>query len=221
MKNTLFIPPQHTSHLNLPSHTITWEQDITHLKNSLSPKDLESFLTLYERAKKNPKKARKEGEYFLKTHPSHPEVLNLLTYIYLATRKLKKANRLIIENYEHNPHYIFARINYADLCLREQKYKKIPVIFNKKFNLRELYPEKKIFHLSEFRGFMVLMGFYYLALGQKGIAEEYHYLAERVDPNNPSTKVLEKKLYYIPLYKRAISSVLNNLSILTNIIKKR
>ncbi|QVL56936.1 MAG: hypothetical protein KFB93_05995 [Simkaniaceae bacterium] len=204
MKNTLFIPEQRTPHLKLPPHTITWKQDLSHLKKTFSEKDLDVFLKLYAMANENPRRAKKKVETFYEAHPDQPEVLNLLTYLYLARRRIRKANRLIEENYIKNPDYLFAKINYADLCLRRKKTQIIPEIFNKKFNLTELYPNKKMFHISEFRGFMTLMGFYHLSLGKREAAEGYHYLAARVDPNHPTTKVLEKKLYFIPFYKRFI-----------------
>ena len=221
MKNTLFIPPQRTPHFFLPPHTVTWKQDISHLKKKFSTEELNFFLDLYAQTQENPRKTKQKVENFRLKHPSHPEVLNLLTFIYLSKKKVKKANQLIRENYEKNPYYIFARINYADLCLRQRQHQKIPEIFNKKFNLPDLYPEKKEFHVSEFRGFMVLMGFYHLALGKRDAAEGYHYLASRVDPNHPNTKILEKKLYHQKLHKRLVSRLLNKLSQLTNIIKMR
>lgn len=204
MKNTLFIPEQITPHFKLPPHTITWEQELSHLKESFSEEDLGTFLKLYSLANENPREAKKKVELFMKSHTDHPEVLNLLTFLYIACRKIRKADRLIEENYSKNPNYLFAKINYADLCLRRKKPQIIPEIFNKKLNLRELYPNKKMFHISEYRGFMTLMGFYHLSIGKREAAEGYHYLASRVDPNHPNTKILEKKLYYIPFYKRFI-----------------
>lgn len=195
MKNIMLIPEQKTPHFYLPPHTITWGQDLTRLKKNFSSKDLEHFLELYTQAQKNPKKIRKEVEDFLENHPSHPEVLNLLTYIYLSLRKVRKGNQLIAENYEKNRDYLFARINYADLCLRKKRIEMIPKIFEKKWSLHELYPEKEIFHFSEFRGFMIIMGFYHLAIHEREKAECYHYLAFKVDPHHSSTILLGKKLY--------------------------
>ncbi|TXI88781.1 MAG: hypothetical protein E6Q36_04690 [Chryseobacterium sp.] len=202
--NTLKIPAQKTPDFSLPPHTVTWKQDLSHLKQSFSDEDLSLYLRLYEKASTHPKQAKKELEAFLVKHPHHPELLNLLTYLYLSLRKLRKGNRLIEENYRHNPDYLFSKINYADLCLRKKCPQKIPEIFNYKLNLPELYPNKKMFHISEFRGFMILMGFYHLAIGRRSAAEGYHYLAARVDPEHPSTKILDKKIYYIPFYKRFI-----------------
>lgn len=204
MKNIVSIPAQKTPDFILPPHVVTWKQDLSHLSETFSKEDLSTFLDLYDLASRNSKKAKKKVEAFLTKHPHHPEILNLLTYVYLSCRKMTKANRLIEENYHHNPDYLFAKINYADLCLRKKKPEKIPEVFNYKLNLPELYPNKKMFHISEFRGFMVLMGFYHLSIGKHRAAEGYHYLAARLDPQHSSTKILEKKLYYKPLYKRFI-----------------
>ena len=62
MKNRLFIPEQRTPYFYLPSHTITWEQDLSHLKKSFSSLDLTYFLELYARTQENPKKSKKEVE---------------------------------------------------------------------------------------------------------------------------------------------------------------
>lgn len=204
MKNTLFIPEQKTPHFTLPSHTITWKQDLSHLEKSFSKKDLKTFLDLYALAGENPRKAKKQVEAFKDKHPDHPEVLNLLTHIFLARRKIRKGDRLIEENYAKNPDCLFAKINFADLCLRRKKPQMVLKIFNNKLNLRDLYPNKKMFHISEFRGFIVLMGFYHISIRNRKAAEGYHYLVARIDPNHPGTKILAKKLYYNPFYKRLI-----------------
>jgi len=204
MKNTLFIPEQKTDHFYLPSHTVTWNQNLEHLERSFSKGDLETFLSLYEIAETDPKKALRQIEEFKKIYPNHPEVLNLLSYVYIRKKKIRQSDKLIEENFKKNPDYLFARINFADLCLRRKKPQKIPELFNHAFSLRDFCPEKNEFHISEFRGFTALMGHYHLQIKKLEIAECYHYLAHRTSPNHPSTKFLEKKLYYKPFYKRLI-----------------
>lgn len=204
MKNTLFIPEQKTPHFYLPSHTVTWDQDYSHLKKGFSKEDFNYFLELYSRAENSPKKVIKEVVAFQKMHPDHPEILNLLTFLCTRLKKVRRASELIDENFQKNPSYLFARINYADLSLQRKKPEKIPGLFNNKFNLRDFCPNKKMFHVSLFRGFMVMMGHYHLMIGKREAAECYHYLARHVAPTHPGTKVLQKKLYYKPIYKRLI-----------------
>jgi len=56
---------------------------------------------------------------------------------------------LIQELYEKYPDYLFAKIQYVGLYLRNKNFQKIPVIFNNKFDLQLLYTERKVFHISE------------------------------------------------------------------------
>ncbi len=195
MKNTFLVPEQRTPHFYLPPHKVSWKQDLTPLKQEFSKEDLGQFLTFYSLAETSPKKGQKEVENFREKYPNSPAVLNLLTFLYMSRRKIFKANHLIRENYAKNPTNLFARINYADLCLRKKKPEEIGEIFDHTYSLTELYPEKKTFHISEFRGFMVVMGFYHLAIGKREAAECYHYLAAKVDPDHPGPKILGKKLF--------------------------
>ena len=209
MKNTFCIPKQSTPYFTFPAHTITWKRDLSHLKTTLSSIDLDTFLSLYALATKNPKKAKRDVEIFRSKHPDHPEVLNLLTYIYLSCGKMRQGNGLIEKNYAKNSNYLFAKINFADLCLRRKNPQCIPHIFNKKFSLPELYPNKQLFHVSEFRGLMSLMGFYQIAIGNDQAAKQYHYLVAHIAPNHPATKILEKKIYATPtIFKRFILNLL-------------
>jgi len=134
-------------------------------------------------------------ENLVADHPTCPELKNLLIFYYLKKKRLKKAEKLLVTSYKEHPHNIIVRINYADHCLRHGQMQKISTIFSGIYDLSLLYPSQKVFHVSEFRGFMVLMGFYHLSLKDREKAICYHYLAARVDPHHPGVKLLEKKLY--------------------------
>jgi len=202
MKTTLMIPEQKTPYFTMQPLTITIDRDLSSLKQTLSKDDFKRFIDIHERSPDNPKKARKEVEQLLTQYPYQPEIMNLLTYLYLARRKVRKADRLIVENYRFNPDYLHAKINYADYCIRKGKKDEISKIFDQKFDLRLLDPKRCVFHLSEYRGLMVLMGFYHLSLKNKDAAEAYFYLAHTVDKSHPSVLLLKKKLYKKSLYKK-------------------
>lgn len=68
---------------------------------------------------------------------------------YSKTGELEEIDALIAENYKKYPDYIFAKLNYAELCLRKQRIAEIPVIFDNKFDLKLLYPKRKKFHITE------------------------------------------------------------------------
>jgi hypothetical protein len=169
----------HAQESSLPSH--------------LEKKTKQEFAALVEEAQMNPKKAYKSALAWEKDY-AFPQLDNLLAYLHLQNKKPKKAEGLIKSSYQKHPDYFFAKINYADQCVRKNKLKEIPLIFPT-FNLKELFPEKSAFHVSEFRGFMVFLSNYHLKSRNRFEAKHFYELASLADPIHPSVILLEKKLF--------------------------
>jgi tetratricopeptide (TPR) repeat protein len=163
------------------------------LEKRLSKEALKTYIHLLEQAQFYPHKVFDEVKEFYENHSDLPEAMNLLTYLYIQKKQIAKAEELTEENYKKNPDYLFARINYADQCLRKKQPEKVAEIFPS-FHLKELYPKREVFHFAEFRGFMVTLGFYYLALKNKKKSKECLDFALQADPDHSSVKLLQKKL---------------------------
>jgi tetratricopeptide (TPR) repeat protein len=198
---SLTIPPSAFCTLGIK---ISFKSDQTRLKEKLSQTELAHFLELYAQAEENPKTTLPKVLAFSESHPDLPILSNLLTYLYIRLRKVRKAHRLIEETYEKHPDYLIAKINYADLLLRRRQFKKIPALFGGIFDLNALYPEKKEFHYSEFRGYVVAMGFYHVAIGARDLALECYRLAVLADPHHSSILALEKKVFPRTLLKKIL-----------------
>lgn len=177
-------------------------KDPKELEKALPKNCYRKFLDLHEKAQAHPKKALKEIQELHGKYPSNDEITNLLTYVYLRLRKLKKAEKLIVKNYENNPASLLAKINYAELCLQKKSSEKIPQIFHHCYDLTKLYPKKKSFHFVAYRGFLNVMGQYHLAIEDRKTASHYHLLSHKLDPDYPGTKILGKKLYLIPRWQK-------------------
>lgn len=139
-------------------------------------------------AKKSPKVAKQPLEQLKQAHPDLPEIANLLSFVYLQLKEIENAERLTQEIYERHPDYFIGKLNYADHCLRNQKEHLVPEIFRN----TPLPPSDRS---EERRGFMVVMGFYHLAIGDKIKAEQYHQSALEIAPDHPSVQALGKKLF--------------------------
>ncbi len=155
---------------------------------------MQEYEALLKLAQEEPKAARSKVEERIKKHPEEASWANLLAYILLRLKKLKKANKLIEENYQRFPHLLICKINYGDLCLRKNRLDEIPQIFPS-FDLQKLYPEQKKFLSTHVRGFAVLMGLYHLKIGNRPVAEKFYIQAVGADPLHPSVALLERKLF--------------------------
>lgn len=200
-QHTLFIPEQKTPHFHHSGITITWKPKLSH---ELLQDDLERFKDLYELGQNSPKKVLKDVLRLRERYPSSPEILNLLTHLYVRLRKVRKAEKLIADTYQKNSCHLLSRINYADQCMRKKKLDQIPKIFNNCYDLQKLYPKTEAFNITEFRGFMLCMGNYHFLKKEKDKAICYHYLAHELEPSHPSVRSLTKKLYRQSLIKRLL-----------------
>jgi tetratricopeptide (TPR) repeat protein len=121
--------------------------------------------------------------------------VNYLSLAYLAAGDQEQATALVRETYRRHPQYLFAKVNYANLCLHQGELGKIPGIFAHTFDLKQLYPQRTRFHISEFTGFAGVMCRYCCAIGERETAVLYYRMLKQVAPRHPMTKHAKPVLY--------------------------
>ncbi len=176
------------------------------LKERLSEEELKQYLSLLEQVQIKPRAIYKEIKTFCKEYPDVPEVINLLTFAHIQNHRIVEAEQLIEQTFLKYPEYLFARINYADQCIRKKKLAKVPEIFPT-LDLEKLYPGKTTYHTSEFRGFLIMATYYQMALKNRELALHYFAAVKNLEPDNPSVIYLEKKLFNQSLLSRFLQRV--------------
>ena len=118
---------------------------------------------LYALIHECPELAIDELKDYLEKYPDHPILLNWLVSAYRINDQEDESIPSILRNYQKNPTYLFARINYALYELQKNSnHKIIPEIFDNIVWLPDLYPEREEFHKTEAESFYCLMGYYYM-----------------------------------------------------------
>jgi len=107
----------------------------------------------------------------------------------------KKQKLVIAENYQKNPKNIFARCNYARLCLAENNPDEIPNIFDQQYDLKSLYPKRNQFHITEYTGFTSVFCQYYAAKEQTEQAEELFASMQSIAPESSETQQVKELLH--------------------------
>ena len=85
--------------------------------------------------------------------PKNPQLKNCLSIAYNnvgETEKCEEVNRWVLK--EH-PDYLFGRLNVAAAYFHREEFDKIPEILGQNIELKELYPTRDVFHVSEFTSF--------------------------------------------------------------------
>lgn len=119
----------------------------------------------------------------------------------------EKQKQIINENYHKNPKNIFARCNYARLCLADNKLDEIPIIFSSHFELKTLYPRRTQFHFTEFTALTSVACEYYDAIGEKKLAEERYAKLQEIAPESAETQLI-KNLLHPTFWQRVSKKIL-------------
>lgn len=154
----------------------------------------EKLERLYQEALRKPWQALPELLELKKKYPQVPQIYNYLAVAYSRAGELEKAEAITLENLRKNPDYLFARVNYAEICLARKEYEKIPDIFEHKYDLQMLYPKRKRFHIAEVANFMGIMGIYFSKTNQLELANRYNEILQEIASDFTMAKRLKKEL---------------------------
>jgi tetratricopeptide (TPR) repeat protein len=150
---------------------------------------------LHHLAQRQPLEAIPELLEWIEKYPDVLQLYNFLSVAYSQSGQQEKAEEVILENYRRNPDYLFARLNYAEICLRKSDLDRVAEIFDNKFDLKMLYPKRKRFHISEVASFMGIIGIYFVEIGEPEAAEKYYDILKQIAPRYPATRALHRKLH--------------------------
>lgn len=150
---------------------------------------------LHDVAQRRPREAIPELRALLTQYPHVPQLYNYPSVAHTRAWQRQEAEAVVQENYQRNPEYVFARINYAEVCLARKNYAQVADIFARTFDLRALYPQRERFHLSEVANCLGIAGLNFLAIGNRAVAEHYDTFLQHIAPDFPITRPLHRRLF--------------------------
>jgi tetratricopeptide (TPR) repeat protein len=151
----------------------------------------------------DPRKVIAEVPQWIKRYPKIPLLYNYLSSAYSLAGHQREAEETILENLKRNPDYLFARLNFAELCLARGDYAAVAETLEHKFDLKLLYPNRNRFHISEVVTFNYVVSRYWLGMGERAAAEKYYALLLQLAPDDPITRHLHSVLHPGPIQRIA------------------
>lgn len=172
----------------------------------MTPKSLRKKVTqIHEYTQTDPQRAIQEISKIYLRHKELPVLNNYLCLSYEAIGDIESVEKITFTNYMSFPRYIFAKTNYASICLRKGEVDKIKDLFEYKSDLQSLYPERKIFHFTEFLAFMNIWAVYYYKIGEEKAATACYNSMKIVDSEHHmtrSTKILIRRTLLLRLMQK-------------------
>ncbi len=126
----------------------------------------------------------------IEKYPNVPHLKNFLMVVYSNSGKDEKAIEVNHWLVSEHPDYLFGKINLASEYYLKEEYEKIPEVLGKLLEIKDLYPERKCFHIAEVTAFYRLAIMYFSAIGNIEAAESRYEILERLAPNHPDTKAV-------------------------------
>ena len=161
---------------------------------------------MYELALEKPEKAIPELRQLVEKYPRHPTFLNYLIVALKNTDQSDEVDRLTRQMYQNFPEYLYARINYADLLMDDEKPEEAFDLFDRQYSLDRVYPDRQTFHYTEVLTYYGFLARYSLSVGEPDKAASYVQAMYLIDEDHMQTTVTER-MVGAELLSRAIGKL--------------
>lgn len=155
--------------------------------SDISEEDEELMSVLYHDLHEHPETIDSENcDYFRQLnrlrikYPNNPVILNYIANGYQQLGRHDKVDELVVETYEKFPDYLFAQTAMANSYLRDGFTEKALQTLNGAYSLKQLYPHRNVFHVSELRAFEYFMVGYFCVIKDIEQAEAHLQIMEKV-----------------------------------------
>lgn len=156
---------------------------------------------LFEWTHDSPHRAIPLLESLFQDFPNSRTLMNWLTAAYQRIGAEEKANRMILICHERHPSYLFARVNLAALHLERGEIRQAEAVMGMKWDLKLMYPQRKVFHISEFMAMGQIAVEYYSLTGNSQAAKLVFQAIEAIAPDCEVTDRLRRNLQGATLFQ--------------------
>ncbi len=111
-----------------------------------------------------------------------------------------------------HPNYLFAKTNYAKFLIKSSRWEEVPTVFHHKYNLQDLYPERRVFHISGHLSFYCIWGNYFIESGRFSCAVNCYNQIPREFEDEREVFELHLKIRNHPLILDALQTLIGGRS---------
>ena len=181
-----------SSIIKIPGYNLTYDPGFMDRQNHMTPhlKDLieELYLDIQNGDESVIPLILKLTEKF----PKNPQLKNFLSVAYDNAGNIEKREEVNQWILQEHPDYLFGVLNKATSCLLRKEFDQIPEILGENIELKDLYPNREVFHVAEFTSFTKFSIQYFFEIGYLGAAESRLNLLNKLFPDHPDTKSIQE-----------------------------
>lgn len=142
----------------------------------------------------DPVPQREPIERLLARRPHIPALWNFLAVSVNAAGDRDRAAQLAEETYHRFPTYLFGVSHWVMTLLAQGRMEEATQVLGGRLGLAAWWPERRLYHASEFAMFNAMLGHYFLATGElKRSGQQLKLLRDSV-PDHPAVEALEEAI---------------------------
>lgn len=150
--------------------------------------------SLYDTVHEAPAQAIDRLEAIVRAYPRLYTFKNWLMAAYHGIGRHDTAAELTERIFEEHPDYLFGRFALVELRIRQDRLDEAAALLGVPPDLKQLCPERTLFHSSEVCAFYAIAASYYIARQQLQDALRFSALLHAVNPNGPQAEHVDKQL---------------------------
>lgn len=193
--------------VNMTSYTITSDPLKDTFRSSLPLSEQNKLDKIYKRVMKKAKNTVPEILCLIEKYPNYLPLYNYLWRAYHHIGDQEKYKETVCTTYARFPDYFFAKTAYANMHLFDGDIKTFEEVFDNKYDLKLLYPDRDEFHISEFLAAAYSFGIYFCHIGKLDRADAYVKILEDMGlGDDPTTNSIRKKIFSTTLERIVLES---------------
>ena len=157
-------------------------------RSRMPRRDKERLLDIHERVQQCPQDVLAELLTLLELHPDVPAIYNCLAIAYASVDQKDKYFETLLETTRRFPDYLFGKTALAEYYLNQFQHRKVPQILDGKLELWQHYPKAEVFHVSEARAFLSVVGSYFARVNNIGRALYHYFVLTDIAPDHAAVK---------------------------------
>ena len=127
-------------------------------------------------------------------YPNCLSFQNFLVNAYLTRGEKQKSHEITERMYVEHPNYLFSKLQKAETYIYAGKPKEVMEILGKRLELKDLYPDRDWFHLSELTSFLGVVIMFYISIGDLRAANIQLSRLHYINPEHRTTRFMTEKL---------------------------
>lgn len=161
---------------------------------ALPPSEQEIILNFHPQIVSDPELALPQITSYIEKYPTIPALYNYSYATYKNLQKPRKAMKILRDSVERFPDYLFGRIEYAIYHLRKRMPDEAFKFLGNVTSLSQLYPERTVFHATEYKSFAYALSLYYLQKNDIKQSKMYLKLVQQLFPNCPEIDDIKNQM---------------------------